>query len=90
MSSCLVPVVAPPWLVNFIAQYFNIGLFDSRGMDYFEQLSNTIIENRENGSTGNDFVQMLVNHMVEAPPGQLLVSNNLNFHFAVMHSTFLL
>jgi len=69
MSSCLVPVVAPPWLVNFIAQYFNIGLFDSRGMDYFEQLSNTIIENRENGSTGNDFVQMLVNHMVEAPPG---------------------
>ena len=59
-------VLAPDWLVSFMHKYFNMGLLDADVSNYFDSLTESLIEERKS-SDGSDFLQTLANNLAEAP-----------------------
>ena len=61
-----ISVLAPDWLVSFMHKYFNMGLLDADVSNYFDSLTESLIEERKS-SDGSDFLQTLANNLAEAP-----------------------
>lgn len=61
-------MLAPRWLTSFAHKYLNLGFVDSNANNYFDKLTESLIEDRKS-TEGNDFLQTLTNNLVEAPAG---------------------
>lgn len=58
--------MAPEWFNIFLHKWFNMGFLDSNANNYFDKLTESLIEERKS-SKGSDFLQTLANNLVEAP-----------------------
>ena len=65
-SLSFISVLAPDWFVSFMHKYFNMGLLDADVSNYFDSLTESLIEERKS-SDGSDFLQTLANNLAEAP-----------------------
>ena len=59
-------VLAPDWFVSFMHKYFNMGLLDADVSNYFDSLTESLIEERKSSDRA-DFLQTLANNLAEAP-----------------------
>ena len=60
-------VVLPTWVNSLLKKFFDMNVLDSEACDYFEKLTNSLVDERQKSTGRHDFLQTLTDNLVEAP-----------------------
>ena len=59
-------MILPSWIKSLLKKVFDMNILDSEACDYFEKLTNSLIEERQMSTGRHDFLQTLTDNLVEA------------------------
>ena len=59
-------MILPTWIKSLLKKVFDMNILDSEACDYFEKLTNSLIEERQMSTGRHDFLQTLTDNLVEA------------------------
>ena len=62
-------MASPEWLTLLCSEYLNLGFLDSNALGFFGKLCESVVTSRQEEKTSHDFLQNLVDRIVEARKG---------------------